>query len=55
MIADNGHRNLVWFNKTFPKTFRSVYVAPSATVVGDVWLGDFSSVWYGAVLRGMSY
>jgi len=29
-----------------------VFVAPTATVVGDVVLGEGSSVWYGAVLRG---
>lgn len=29
-----------------------VFIAPSATVIGDVRLGAGSSVWYGAVLRG---
>jgi carbonic anhydrase/acetyltransferase-like protein (isoleucine patch superfamily) len=29
-----------------------VFVAPSATVVGDVTVGDDVSVWFGAVLRG---
>ena len=29
-----------------------VYIASGATVVGDVRLGDHSSVWYNAVLRG---
>ncbi|MEY2410922.1 MAG: hypothetical protein QOF48_3592 [Verrucomicrobiota bacterium] len=29
-----------------------VYIAKSAVVVGDVTIGDHSSVWYGAVLRG---
>jgi carbonic anhydrase/acetyltransferase-like protein (isoleucine patch superfamily) len=29
-----------------------VFVAPTATVVGDVVLGEGSSVWYGAVIRG---
>jgi gamma-carbonic anhydrase len=29
-----------------------VYIAPGAVVVGDVTLGDFSSVWFNAVLRG---
>jgi carbonic anhydrase/acetyltransferase-like protein (isoleucine patch superfamily) len=29
-----------------------VYVAPNATVVGDVHLGDEVSIWFGAVLRG---
>jgi carbonic anhydrase/acetyltransferase-like protein (isoleucine patch superfamily) len=28
------------------------YVAPNATLVGDVILGRQSSIWYGAVLRG---
>lgn len=28
------------------------WVAPNATVVGDVILGEDASVWYGAVLRG---
>ena len=35
-----------------PKLPRDGFVAPSATVVGDVTLGERSSVWYGAVLRG---
>ena len=30
------------------------WIAPNATVVGDVTLGDDASVWYGAVLRGDS-
>lgn len=28
------------------------YIAPNATVVGDVSLGEHVSIWYGAVLRG---
>ena len=32
----------------------STYIAPNATVVGDVKLGHEASVWYGAVLRGDS-
>ena len=30
------------------------YLAPNATVVGDVILGKDASIWYGAVLRGDS-
>ena len=30
----------------------AVYIAPNATVVGDVTLGENVSIWYGAVLRG---
>jgi len=35
-----------------PVLGRDVYLAKTAVVVGDVTLGDESSVWYGAVLRG---
>lgn len=31
-----------------------VYIAPNATVVGDVRLGKDVNIWYGAVLRGDS-
>jgi carbonic anhydrase/acetyltransferase-like protein (isoleucine patch superfamily) len=30
----------------------TAYIAPSALVMGDVTLGEESSVWYGSVLRG---
>ena len=35
-----------------PDTARALFVAPNATVIGDVVLGPQSSVFYGAVLRG---
>jgi carbonic anhydrase/acetyltransferase-like protein (isoleucine patch superfamily) len=35
-----------------PVIGKDVYISPGAAVVGDVRLGDFSSVWYNAVLRG---
>jgi carbonic anhydrase/acetyltransferase-like protein (isoleucine patch superfamily) len=35
-----------------PALGKSVFVAPGARLVGDVTLGDHSSVWYNAVLRG---
>jgi carbonic anhydrase/acetyltransferase-like protein (isoleucine patch superfamily) len=35
-----------------PDTARAAFVAPNATVIGDVVLGPRSSVWYGCVLRG---
>ena len=35
-----------------PKLGRGVYIARGAAVLGDVTLGDFSSGWYNAVLRG---
>ena len=35
-----------------PLLGRDVWVAPNATVIGDVRLGDGASVWWNAVLRG---
>ncbi len=29
-----------------------IFVAPNATVIGEVYLGNQVSVWHGAVLRG---
>ena len=35
-----------------PAIASTAYVAPNATVIGDVTLGARSSIWYGCVLRG---
>ena len=43
---------LLPFGGKFPRDEGAVFVAPNATVLGDVVLGPGSSVWYGAVLRG---
>ena len=33
---------------------KNIFIAPTATVIGDVTLGDEVSIWFGAVLRGDS-
>lgn len=35
-----------------PQTGNGVWIAPNATVIGDVRLGDNASVWWNATLRG---
>ena len=40
------------FLRKKPVLSSSVYMTNMATVVGDVTMGEHSSVWYGAVLRG---
>ena len=40
------------FLRRQPTLGQGVYLARTAVVLGDVTLGDFSSVWYNAVLRG---
>jgi carbonic anhydrase/acetyltransferase-like protein (isoleucine patch superfamily) len=45
-------KQLEAFLKRQPQLGKGVYMAKGAVVVGDVTLGDHSSVWYNAVLRG---
>ena len=40
------------FLNRVPVVAESAYIAPTATLVGDVRVGDNSSIWYGSVLRG---
>jgi carbonic anhydrase/acetyltransferase-like protein (isoleucine patch superfamily) len=35
-----------------PKIGVDVYIAPTAVIVGDVEIGDRSSIWFGTVIRG---
>ena len=35
-----------------PKMGRDCFIAPNATIVGDVEMGDDCSVWFNAVIRG---
>ncbi|WXG42566.1 MAG: gamma carbonic anhydrase family protein [Promethearchaeati archaeon SRVP18_Atabeyarchaeia-1] len=35
-----------------PKIDPSAFIAPTATIIGDVEIGEGTSVWYGAVIRG---
>ena len=35
-----------------PVLGRDVWIAPNATIIGDVRLGDNASIWWNAVLRG---
>ncbi len=40
------------YNDKSPKIGKGVFIAPTASVIGDVELADGASVWFGAVLRG---
>jgi len=41
-----------WYKGKYPKISPSAFVAPNATVIGDVVIGKNSSVWFGSVVRG---
>ena len=45
-------QNIQAFQHTFPTLGPAVYVHHSASVIGDVQLGEDASVWPGAVIRG---
>ena len=40
------------YNGITPKVHESVFVAPGAYIIGDVTIGEESTVWFNAVLRG---
>ena len=46
------HRKLMNLYNKRPVVAVDTFVAPNASVIGDVNIGDKSSVWYGAVIRG---
>ena len=39
-------------NNVLPKMGNNCFIAPNATIVGDVIMGDECSVWFNAVVRG---
>src|SRR5215211_2540311 len=49
-MTDRG--TLLPHGEAFPEASPSAWIAPGAYVIGAVHLGEESSVWYGAVLRG---
>lgn len=43
---------IISFQGKTPKIHPDAWVAPTATIIGDVEIGPDSSIWYGCVLRG---
>ncbi len=40
------------FQGVFPRIAAGVYLAPGSVVIGDVEIGEESSIWFNAVIRG---
>ena len=40
------------YRNVMPKVGKDVFIAPSASVIGDVVLGDRSSIWFNCLIRG---
>ena len=52
MGMENLEKQLTTFLGRQPTLGQGVYIAKGAVVIGDVTLGDYSSIWFNAVLRG---
>ncbi|HRN91172.1 MAG TPA: gamma carbonic anhydrase family protein [Ferruginibacter sp.] len=39
-------------HQVWPKVGQNCFIAPNATIVGDVEMGDDCSIWFNAVIRG---
>jgi carbonic anhydrase/acetyltransferase-like protein (isoleucine patch superfamily) len=52
MFEKGGEIMIMDFKGKSPRISETAFIADSADVVGDVEIGDFSSVWFNAVLRG---
>lgn len=48
----NRHRRIMNLYEKAPKVGANTFIAPNAAVIGDVEVGDNTSIWYGAVVRG---
>ncbi len=44
--------SLLGYRESFPRIAEGVFIAPGAWVVGDVVIGDRSSIWFNTVVRG---
>lgn len=42
---------LIKVNNKFPTIEQNTYIAPTSSVIGDVILKSYSSIWFGAVVR----
>ncbi len=50
--TDNTDAVLLAYKGNTPAVDASTWIAPGATVIGDVTIGKESSVWFGCVVRG---
>ena len=48
----NEEAKLYPYLDLYPKIAESVFLAPGVKIIGDVEIGDDSSVWYNSVIRG---
>src|SRR5215831_13777702 len=47
--------NILALGRSRPRIGNTVWIAPEAVVIGNLTIGDNSSVWFNCVLRGETY
>ena len=45
-------KNILSYKGIYPKLHQTVFIVESAIIIGDVEIGEYSSVWFNAVIRG---
>ena len=40
------------YNGIYPSISDKAFIAPSSSIIGDVTIGEYSSIWFNSVLRG---
>ncbi len=45
-------KNLLKYKDKFPKIEKNVFLADGAYIIGDVKVGENSSIWYNSIIRG---
>jgi carbonic anhydrase/acetyltransferase-like protein (isoleucine patch superfamily) len=48
----NNEQKLFPFKKFYPQIAKNVFLAPGVKIIGNVEIGEYSSVWYNTVIRG---
>ncbi|HOT82867.1 MAG TPA: gamma carbonic anhydrase family protein, partial [Candidatus Defluviicoccus seviourii] len=44
--------NILPYREILPKIAPSAFIAPTATVIGDVEIGEDAGIWFGCIIRG---
>ena len=45
-------KNILTYKGIYPKIHESVFIVESAIIIGDTEIGEYSTVWFNAVIRG---
>ena len=44
--------NMIAYRSILPRIAEDVFIAPGACIIGDVVIGEHSSIWFNTVVRG---